>query len=160
MGQCLECTEEKPKPLISKLCQYHYKKSRNKASEERQKVRAEKSGIDLTEEKQRLEDWFLFHMKYSARICENCGKDLKSLTDKEWRGSQHHVLEKSVFKSIATERFNHIVLGFYCCHPVVSSLPSKITEMSVFKKAKKIVNDLRPKIFFQEIRRIPEYFND
>ncbi len=160
MGQCEDCTEEKKVPLIAKRCQYHYKVHRNNLSEERAKLRAEQAGIDLTEEKAKLDLWFAYHMKYSARICENCGKDLKSLTDKEWRGSQHHVLEKSVFKSIATERMNHIVLGFYCCHPVVSSLPSKITEMSIFKKAKKIVNDLRPKIIFSEIRRIPEYFND
>lgn len=159
-GVCAECNDDIVKVIIAKRCGYHYKIAMSKRSEERRKERAEKQGIDLNEEKIKMDEWFAFHMKHSARICENCGKDLRSLNEKEWRGSQHHVLEKSLFPSVKFNRFNHLILGFYCCHPIVSNLPSDIVNMNVFKKAKQIVKELRPNIIFSEIRRIPDYFED
>jgi DNA-directed RNA polymerase subunit N (RpoN/RPB10) len=153
-GYCEMCNDGIEKPLIAKKCSFHYRVTMHKKYMDKQSA---KHGF--TETNKALDKWFADKMT-SPRICENCGKDLSSLSDKDWKGSQHHILEKSLFTSVKTHVLNHLVLGRWCCHPVVTQDPEKIIEMRCFEKAKARVKAMRNDIIFTELRRIPYYFED
>lgn len=158
-GICEACHDDKIKPLISKQCSFHYRISMHKRSLAREKERADRDGVDLPLQKIAMNQWYLTQMA-SPKICENCEKDLHSLSETDWRGSQHHILEKSIFHSVKLNLLNHLVLGRWCCHPIVTNDPEKITEMRCFEKAKARVQAIKHQIVFGEIRRIPYYFED
>src|SRR5882762_3084879 len=48
-----------------------------------------------------LDKWFEVKMATSLRRCENCGESLAHYNELDWRGSQHHVLDKALYPSVA-----------------------------------------------------------
>ena len=106
-----------------------------------------------------LKNWFRFHMINSKMQCENCGADLSSYNEKDWKGSQHHVLEKSIFHSVSTVLDNHVVLGKWCCHSQFHTSMLNASKMNIFDKCTKIVNELYPLLTNEEKGKISEYYN-
>ncbi len=154
VGYCECCNDGVEKPLIAKKCSFHYRAAMHKKYMDKQSAKP-----GFVENNKALDKWFADKMT-SPRICENCGKDLHSLSDKDWKGSIHHILEKSLFPSIKTHELKSLVLGRWCCHPIVTQDASKIAEMRCFEKAKARVRAMRNDIVFTELRRIPLYFED
>ena len=109
--------------------------------------------------KDALAMWFKEKMKNSPRVCQNCGKSLLGLSDTDWKGSQHHVLFKEHFKSVKSHPNNHLVLGRWCCHPIVHTSHENAAKMAVFPKAKEIVISLLSELTKEELRRIPKIYN-
>ncbi len=105
-----------------------------------------------------LKLWFSSKMQTSSRICENCHKDLSNLNDNDWMGSQHHVLEKSVFFSVKTHPLNHLVLGRWCCHPQWHTSMLNASKMAIFPTAKIIVQSLYSLLTDREKGRVSEYY--
>lgn len=102
-----------------------------------------------------LDAWFKEKMSSSSRQCENCGRNLDSLNDVDWKGSQHHVLPKAQFKSVATHINNHMVLGRWCCHPQVHTSWLNASKMNVWYKIISIFKDLFNELPECERRFVP-----
>lgn len=135
--------------------------SKNATKNETSKVRGlinEDVNLELVNKKKELDVWFDYHMNNSKKVCENCGADLKHYSRKDWYGSQHHVLEKSIFHSVKTNLDNHLVLGRWCCHPQWHTSMLNASKMKIFPKAEEIVNKLYPLLKNEEQGRISEYF--
>lgn len=92
-----------------------------------------------------LERWFKMKMRL-LKICDNCGVCLNSLNEKEWRGSQHHILDKALFTSVKTHDLNHIILGFYCCHSQWHTSIENSKKMLIWDYAKRKVQ-----MFIEEV---------
>ena len=108
-----------------------------------------------------LKNWFRFHMINSKMQCENCGADLSSYNEKDWKGSQHHIIEKSGVNgcpSVATEILNHGVLGKWCCHSQWHTSYFNAQKMPFFKIAKERFDLFKNKIREEELNKIPECF--
>lgn len=106
-----------------------------------------------------LNSWFLFHMKFSKRVCENCDADLSRYNESDWRGSQHHIIEKSKINgcpSVATDIRNHGVLGKWCCHSQWHTSYENAKKMPFFKIAKARFKQFEEDIL--ERRKIPQVF--
>lgn len=106
-----------------------------------------------------LEKWFAYQMAVNEKKCQNCGMSLNSLREREWRGSQHHILEKSIFKSVMYHKNNHLVLGYYCCHPVWHQNMESAKKMKVFEIARLKVQALLPLLTSSELRRVKKFYN-
>lgn len=105
-----------------------------------------------------LNAWFEDKMINSIPVCENCGKSLFGLNDVDWKGSQHHVLEKSLFPSVKTHPLNHLVLGRWCCHPQWHTSMLNASKMKIFPKAKGIVLVLFEFLTPREKSKISKYY--
>ena len=130
-------------------------KKNNAAKYAATKLRMKKYSADVD-----LKNWFKFHMINSKMKCENCGADLSSYNEKDWKGSQHHVLEKSIFPSVSTDLRNHVVLGKWCCHSQFHTSMMNASKMKIFNKCIEIVNSLRPLLTNIEQGKISEYYGN
>ena len=137
--------------------------SKNVSKNEISKVRRLKSmeeNLELVNKKKELDEWFAYHMQNSKKVCENCGADLSHYNKKDWYGSQHHVLEKSIFYSVSTVLSNHVVLGKWCCHSQFHTSMFNTSKMKIFDKCKTIVKELVPLLTTNEISKISEYYGN
>lgn len=107
-------------------------------------------------EREELEAWFAIKMATSARVCSNCGHGLNNLDDREWRGSIHHVLWKSTFKSLATHPDNFIVLGYYCCHQQIHTSWKNASQMKVWPRIVETFRNLYNEIPPSELHHLPD----
>lgn len=108
-----------------------------------------------------LKNWFKFHMINSKMECENCGADLSHYNENDWKGCQHHIIEKSGVNgcpSVSTELLNHGVLGKWCCHSQWHSSYSNAQKMPFFKIAEQRFELFKNKISEDEKKKIPECF--
>lgn len=117
--------------------------------------------MDKYKENTELELWFRYHMVNSKRICENCGSDLSHYNDADWKGSQHHIIDKSGINgcpSVSTNRLNHGVLGKWCCHSKWHTSYSNAIKMPFFKIAKARFELFKDQIKDSEKSKIPDVF--
>ena len=105
-----------------------------------------------------LEFWFRSKMATSKKICENCGMNLSGLNYWEWRGSQHHLIEKHHCSSVATHPLNHGVLGYYCCHGQWHTSYMNAQKMPFFNTAFERVKLFIGEVDESEIKFIPDCF--
>lgn len=108
-----------------------------------------------------LETWFKYHMKHSPMVCENCGQSLKHYNEKEWHGSQDHIIEKSKKNgcpSVAAVLENHCVLGFFCCHSQKHTSHLNLSKMKIFPVLKGRFKKFEHLIAQDERRKIPDIF--
>lgn len=108
-----------------------------------------------------LKWWFTVKMKTSKRQCENCGQYLHNLNDNDWRGSQHHIIDKSKINgcpSVASNPHNHMVLGRWCCHPQWHTSYDNASKMPCFIEAKRRFELFKNDIAENEKRKIPAVF--
>ena len=165
-GICPQCNDGKEKAILDGLCLYHYKKSKAEIYLQRKKERLKKkvlNGMDKKPTKaetikKNLDHWFRFHMVHSKRVCENCGLSLAHYNQNDWFGCQHHVLEKSIFPTVAANISNHMVLGKWCCHNQWHSSYLNASNMKCFPRAKEIVRSLLPLLPPNELRKVNEVF--
>lgn len=171
-GICVDCSDGIEKPLIAGRCKaYHYSIYRKKLilekQKEKQKVRSlinSKPNKELLVKNDKIVDenlelWFRLQMNSNEKICDNCKMSLNHYQEKDWRGSQHHVLEKSIFKSVMSNPINHLVLCRWKCHVLWHSSMLVASKMPCFEKAKEIVTLLYPLLTDREKGRISEYYN-
>lgn len=105
-----------------------------------------------------LELWFLLGMNTFPMICENCGKYLDHYTAWEWRGSNHHIIEKHLCPSVQSNQFNRAIIGYYCCHGQCHTSSLNLTKMPVFPILKERFLLFHDKIADHERVNIPECF--
>lgn len=107
-----------------------------------------------------LELWFYMQMQANEKICENCGKSLNHYNDNDWRGSQHHIVDKSPLNgcpSIATHPLNHLVLGKWCCHSQWHTSFLNASKMPVFAKAQEKFLLFQKFIAPDELKKVNPY---
>lgn len=134
-------------------------KNRNRRIAIAHKVKILQKEVDGDYE-ERLALWFAYHMNKSKRICDNCGLGLDALNDWDWRGCQHHVLDKALFSSVATNPNNHLVIGYYCCHQQIHTSILNASKMDIFPKVKEIVVTLFPLLTDEEKRKCRKLYKD
>lgn len=137
------------------------KKDLQKKAANARKYASTKLRMAKYQENSELKNWFKFHMINSKMECENCGADLSHYNDNDWKGSQHHIIEKSGVNgcpSVSTELLNHGVLGKWCCHSQWHSSYSNAQKMPFFEIAKKRFELFKDKISPDEWKKIPKYF--
>lgn len=138
--------------LLPKLPTKKDKKPLKKVSDKRaEEIKKEKENNG----KSGLDKYFGYHMANSKRVCDNCGKSLKSYKDVDWRGSQHHVLDKAIYPSIKSNLLNHMVLGRWCCHSQWHTSWENAAKMKVFPMAIDIIQKLYPFLKPEEKRKLP-----
>lgn len=166
-GFCEECNcgRSEPVALIAGLCKNKYWRNRRKINEEKRKKR----GLDITGKKNPVNDseLTLFYKKMMselAPVCENCGMENKAIVKSQnrWQSCIAHVLPKSIFKSLETDKRNVIVLfsGFSAagchCHDKYDSSWDSATKMAIWPKAIKIIRELYPELPDKEKAKVPD----
>jgi len=148
---CVDCKDGIEKPTIAGRCKaYHYSIYRKLKIIEKQKEKNKFRSLQhLPQNKVMLIDngikkntdlelWFRMQMQANDKYCQNCGKSLYHYNDNDWRGSQHHIIDKSPLNgcpSVATHPLNHLVLGKWCCHSQWHTSFENASKMPVFSKA-------------------------
>ena len=171
-GNCSQCSNTDC--AVSKVgkvlfCMNCHKSNKAKAQMQKAKLKSNTRSLINTDannkmieqdklSKAELDLWFMAKMKESPRKCQNCNKDLSNLNDTDWKGSQHHILEKSIFKSVKTHPNNHLVLGRWCCHPQVHTSMKNASKMNVFSLANEKVIEMLPLLTNYERCRVSEYY--
>jgi hypothetical protein len=177
-GKCPDCTNDREKTLIAGRCLYHYKKKRAEINKIKRKkdrmpiiLPSTTDEIEIIKPKVYLkknspvlqsdiQKWFNFFMVNAKRKCENCGFSLKHYSDNDWYGSQNHILEKSLFPSVAANLHNHMVLGKWCCHSQWHTSWHNAQKMECFPLAIIRVNRLISLLTPEELRKLPECFQN
>lgn len=158
VGFCVDCADNIPKQIVAGRCRaYHY----TKHMREKSKLNTKKSlNHQILQNRknsnENLENWFKFHMEHSDKKCEGCGKSLANLKDREWKGSHHHILPKSLFGSVSGELINHAVLGYYCCHPQIHTSYENAQKMPIWNTLKERVQPILHLV--KEKNKILEFF--
>ncbi len=166
-GNCPICKDGVEKALITGKCLYHYRRFRNEVLQKEKKrrklnphpipkvkrvvVKQDTYGKELTM-------WFNYFNVNAKRECENCEAPLTHYNQEDWMGSQHHILEKSIFLSVAGNLNNHMVLGKWCCRGQWHSSQMNAQKMECFEMAKLRVRKLIPLLTEEEKRRIPDMY--
>lgn len=171
VGKCRLCPPDSgDKYLTNGLCQYHYKLERGKVYLERQKeknkvrklIAAPENKVAVNERSVELKEWFKYHMANSPKICENCGASLKHYNEKDWMGSQDHIIEKSEVNgcpSVAAVLENHCVLGKWCgCHGQKHTSNLNLSRMPIFPLLKERFAKFEHLIAQEERKKIPNIF--
>lgn len=147
------------------------KKQAQRRSYEKSKIRSLHSipaNKSMIEDKSALIEWFKYHAANSERKCENCGADLSSYNDADWRACQHHLIDKSPTNgcpSVAAVLENHGVLCKWGkgdaggCHSLWHSSYETASKMPFFKIAKERFEKFKHLIAEEERRKIPSVFN-
>lgn len=165
-GVCCDCTDNKEKAIIAGRCLYHYKKHRIEVAKYKKKARALSSPHPVSKVKnavvkpkdynKKLDSWFKYFIVNAPKRCENCNTSLAHYNDEDWFGSQHHILEKSRFPSVAGNLNNHMVLGKWCCHSQWHTSMDNASKMRCFDLAKLRVKKLLPQLTEAELNRVSE----
>lgn len=161
MGKICNKTGCKNRVFSHEYCKWHQYLRKDEKFLHSRKTLIQKH-FDKVEKQKRMKfdtelcHWYEKQMKTSDRICQNCGMSLLFYNESDWRGSQDHVLEKSLFPSVAINMKNHLVLGKWCCHSQKHTSAKNFSEMSIFPKAIEIIQYLYPLLTQDEKRKIPE----
>lgn len=113
----------------------------------------------VSEDAQKLVLWFKYQMQVSKKVCENCGASLDHYTEKEWYGSQHHIIEKKLCPSVASHPQNHLVLGFWCCHSQWHTSWLNSSKMPCFEEAKRKYQLFKDCIVENEFKNVNIYLS-
>lgn len=105
-----------------------------------------------------LQEWFNYHMSINEKRCENCKTSLRHYNRLDWYGSQHHIIEKHLCPSVATNYDNHMVLGKWCCHGQFHSSYMNAQKMLCFPLAVERFQLFKDKIALNEVKNIPDCF--
>lgn len=143
------------------------KKGKKRNLQKKKKSAAVYAGNKLMKEKKlaagesEQELWYLMQMNSNERVCDNCGLSLAHYNDWAWRGSQHHIIDKSPTNgcpSIACHPLNNLVLGYYCCHGQWHTSYMNSAKMPVFEKAKEKFLLFKSAIIESELKKLPTCF--
>lgn len=105
-----------------------------------------------------LKEWFAYHMEHAPKRCNNCGASIAHYNMKYLHGSQHHIIEKHLCPSVATDLRNHVVLGFFCCHSQAHTSYANVVKMPVFRLMKERFELFKDCIAEEERYKVPECF--
>lgn len=152
------CWEHSPEEIKSKHKNKQDLARKNKVKRvtlSRQLHKAQ-SAVDTSQED--LQTWFRIKMNSAVKRCENCGKSLLHYNQEDWFGSQDHLLEKSLFPSLASHPENYLCLCKWGCHPQKHTSMLNFSKMAIFEKAKAIVRKLYPLLPPEEKRKVSPYY--
>lgn len=136
-------------------------KTRKQQKQARQRLQNKVMNLKQVDtEAMKLELWFKLQMQANDRYCQNCGKSLYHYNDNDWRGSQHHIVDKSPLNgcpSVATNPLNHLVLCKWNCHQIWHQSFESASKMPVFQKAKEKFDLFKQFIAESELRKVNPY---
>ena len=164
---CPECKDGIEKATISGRCLYHYRKWRNELQKQVKLKRKlspppvpkVKNTIKKQDDYNKvLEMWYKYFMVNAKKECENCEISLAHYNEADWLSSQHHILEKSIFPSVAGNLNNHMVLGKWCCHGQWHSSFHNANKMTCFGLAKLRVKKLIPFLQPEELNKLNDAY--
>lgn len=106
----------------------------------------------------RLDLWFKYQMTVNKKICSNCGASLEHYSENDWKGSQHHIVDKALCPSVAAHPQNHLVLGRWCmCHNQWHTSFDNSSKMKVFPLAKEKFKLFKNDIAEDELSKVNPY---
>lgn len=126
------------------------KRSQKKIAQE--KIQRTLKPVNAATHKEELDEWFNMVAEEIKKcpFCMECGSFIH---EKYYRHASAHILPKSIFKSVATNKYNYLILGASCgCHHAFDN--GFAIEMEVFKYAKK-----RFELFKHEIKEKHKLLN-
>jgi len=163
-GICQDCNDGKEKALVAGRCFFHYRSFRVTVTNIKKKNRKLSTTHPIPKVKnvvvkpdtysKDLDFWFKYFTINAKRVCENCDKSLAHYNDEDWFGSQHHILEKSKFPSVAGNLINHMVLGKWCCHSQWHTSMLNASKMDCFYLAKHRVKKILQNLTPEELNRV------
>lgn len=131
------------------------KRLRNKSLKTQAQEAEQKKANSIEGKEESLNQWFeriaQKHLVNGYAICQECG----SLIPAEYmRHATAHLLPKKLFKSIATNELNYLILGAGCgCHEKSHRI-DKFVQMKVWPEAARRINALLPLVTHDELRFI------
>lgn len=102
-----------------------------------------------------LEFW---HLGYPVGCsCMECGESIPRVFA---RHATAHLLPKKLFKSVATNDLNYLILGASCgCHDKTHRI-DKFVQMKIWPEAAKRINALLPLLPYDELKHISQQLYD
>jgi len=143
-----------PKEAVAKKKTPIAKKSAKKIAEEKE----EKKANSVEGKKETLDNWFLEVAKRHWTVviddrlfcpCMECGK---LISEDYARHATAHLLPKKLFKSVAANDLNYLILGAGCrCHDKTHRI-DKFVQMKIWPQAAKQINQLLPLLPYDELK--------
>lgn len=160
MGLCPNCTDSRPKSLISGLCQYHYWGNKRSATASPTRRRPPlRGGVYESPEDQEQDAWYDHRIILMTGRCWNCGEIIVTSNRKFAKAAISHIFAKETFPSIAMHDLNYLELGAACgCHRKWEKSWVSAESLKVFPLAVERFVVFYPSIALSERRRIPECF--
>lgn len=95
--------------------------------------------------------------EHEPAFCMECGRPISRLFA---RYATAHLLPKKIFKSVATNDLNYLILGASCgCHDLTHTL-SKFVKMQVWPQAARQINQLLPLLPYDELKYVSQQLYD
>lgn len=130
------------------------------------KLDAEKKANSVEGKEETLNEWFQkiqaehWIIPIDEKLFAKCMECGKLISEDYARHATAHLLPKKLFKSIATNDLNYLILGAGCgCHDLTHRL-DKFVKMKVWPQAAKQINQLLPLLPFEELRYISAQLYD
>lgn len=131
-----------------------------KEAEEKKATSIEGREESLNEWFQRIEDkhWGKKeNLEYTGCPCMECGKTIPRIYA---RHATAHLLPKKLFKSVATNDLNYLILGAGCgCHDKTHRI-DKLIQMKIWPEAAKRINALLPLLPYDELKYVSQQLYD
>lgn len=151
-----------PKEAVAKAKKPLRNKSLKKQAEE-----AEQKEVNSKEGKEKTLDlWFgevqdrHWTIVIDDRLfcpCMECGK---LISEDYARHATAHLLPKKLFKSVATNDLNYLILGAGCgCHNLTHRI-DKFAQMKIWPEAAKQINQLLPLLPYDELKYVSQQLYD
>lgn len=148
--------ENRDKPKEKKVYRIP-KKSAKKIKQEAEIKKA--NSVEGKEES--LNEWFQRiakkHTLGGIGLCMECGAPIPI---EFMRHATAHLLPKKLFKSVATNDLNYLILGAGCgCHDKTHRI-DKFVQMKVWPEAAKRINALLPLLSYDELKFVSQQLYD
>lgn len=121
----------------------------------------EKKATSVEGREESLNEWFekiaKKHTLGVVGFCMECGAQIPA---EYMRHATAHLLPKKLFKSIATNDLNYLILGAGCgCHDKTHRI-DKFVQMKIWPTAAKLINQLLPLLPYDELKYVSQQLYD
>lgn len=121
----------------------------------------EKKATSVEGREESLNEWFekisKKHTLGGVGFCMECGAQIPA---EYMRHATAHLLPKKLFKSIATNDLNYLILGSGCgCHDKTHRI-DKFVQMKIWPTAAKQINQLLPLLPYDELKYVSQQLYD
>lgn len=154
-GKCPKCpSSARSGLLIGGLCSHHFKGGGEVERNDAPQVEKLKA---LTAKNKTLKSWFDEQIKQCPTHCENCKGKIIIPPDITKRAAIAHILQKKLFKSVATNEQNRVFLCLQCHQNFDNKGNDYAASMPVSKIAKQRFSTFKDLIAEEEKKHIPKY---